>query len=78
MTDDAYCAAVRRPCWPLAEANMDLITPALLTAIAAAAKEKAVGVAVDLVADAAKDAANKLRGLLPDGTRQHLCCLLSS
>ncbi len=46
---------------------MDLITPALLTAIAAAAKEKAVGVAVDLVADAAKDAANKLRGLLPDG-----------
>jgi hypothetical protein len=46
---------------------MDPITSALLAAIAAAAKEKAVGAAVDLVVDAAKGAAQKLRGLLPDG-----------
>lgn len=46
---------------------MDLITPELLAAIIAAAKEKAVGAAVDLVVDSAKVAAHKLRGLLPDG-----------
>lgn len=46
---------------------MDPITPALLAAIVAAAKEKAVGAAVELVAEAAKVAAKKLHGLLPDG-----------
>ncbi|MGE0869774.1 MAG: hypothetical protein AB7P03_14510 [Kofleriaceae bacterium] len=46
---------------------MDPISPALFDALTTAAQDRAVGAAVDLVIDAAKVAAQKVRGLLPDG-----------
>jgi hypothetical protein len=49
-----------------------IITPALLAALVTAAKEKAVGAAVELVVDSAKLAAHKLRGLLPDANELKL------
>jgi hypothetical protein len=54
------------------------IPPELLTALATAAKDKAVGAAVDLVFDAAKETALKLRGLLPTGNvgKQHAAAIV--
>jgi hypothetical protein len=49
-----------------------IITPALLVALAAAVKEKAVGAAAEHLMTSVKVQAQKLRGLLPDGNEAKL------